>query len=208
MKALIINYNRLTLPVKMAFWLFNHGIEPIIIDNHSDYKPLLDYYSYRCRFKVISMDKNYGYKVIWSQNLLNELGIEDLFIISDPDLDLSGIPDDFLSVLEAGLNKYPQFDKCGFSLEINDVKHENTVNWENKFWRYPLDDLYFNAPVDTTFALYKTKEFSYNALRTNRPYTARHVPWYYEDLVSMPEDEQYYYKTMDEETKAHRTEVI
>jgi hypothetical protein len=41
MIALIINYNRLTLPVTMADWLSKRNIEPVIVDNNSDYPPLL-----------------------------------------------------------------------------------------------------------------------------------------------------------------------
>jgi hypothetical protein len=44
MKVLIINYNRLLLPSKLADWVFKRGCEPIFIDNNSDYKPLLNYY--------------------------------------------------------------------------------------------------------------------------------------------------------------------
>jgi hypothetical protein len=204
MKCLIINFNRLTLPVKLANWAFNHGLEPIFIDNNSDYPPLLGYYGTRCPYKVLKMDRNYGYRVIWLQNVLKVLEISGKFIVTDPDLDLSMIPDDFLSVLEEGLRRYPEVTKCGFSLELEGVKHKDTLAWEAPFWKNPLDDQYFDAILDTTFALYHKKEFSYSAIRTNRPYTCKHVPWYYEDLKDLPEDEQYYYKTMDEETKKHQ----
>ena len=198
-KALIITYNRLNLPRKMADFLFAHGIDPVFIDNNSDYPPLLEYYK-TTKYEVVRMDKNYGYKVIWEQNILKLLGITGNYIVTDPDLDLSGIPNDFLSVLEEGLRRYPQFDKCGFSLEINDLPPTDfcPANYEKQFWQYPLDDRYFKAPIDTTFALYKTPFHSYNAMRTNRPYTARHLPWYYFDLEDMPEDEQYYFKTTSE----------
>lgn len=197
MKALIINFNRLSLPVRMANWLFNHGIEPVFIDNNSDYPPLMEYYHNHCPYKVMHMNKNYGHTVVWNPEttILQRLGITGPYIVTDPDLDLSGIPDDFLSVLENGLKKYPQFDKCGFSLEINDIKNQGTIDWETPFWQHPLDDLYFNAAIDTTFALYKTPVFSYNGIRTNRPYTARHMPWYHNDIKEFPEDEQYYFNT-------------
>jgi len=196
MKALIIIYNRLDLPVKMANFLFAHGISPVFVDNNSDYPPLLEYYK-TTKYEVIRMNKNYGYKVVWEQNVLNKLGITGNYIVTDPDLDLSGIPDDFLSVLEEGLRRYPQFDKCGFSLEINDLPKTsfNPVDWEIKFWQHPLDDRYFAAPIDTTFALYKTPVHSYNAIRTNRPYCCRHLPWYYFDFKDMPDDEQFYFRT-------------
>ena len=203
MKALIINFNRLTLPIKTSLWCANHGLEPIFIDNNSTYLPLLEYYATRCPFKVLRMDQNYGAHVIWHQNVLNKLGITGNYIVTDPDLDLSGIPDDFLSVLEAGLRKYPNFDKCGFSLSLDGVKNEGTLDWEAPFWKLPLDNLYFNAIIDTTFALYKTHTFSFSGIRTNKPYCAIHVPWQYDRVEDLPEDEQFYYRTQDEDTANH-----
>lgn len=207
MKCFIINFNRISLPVQLAHWCYNNGLEPIIIDNASTYPPLLDYYNFRCPFTVMRMDKNYGAHVVWEQNVLKTLGITDNYIVTDPDLDLSNIPDDFLMVLEEGLRRYPQFDKCGFSLEINGIKNQGTIDWESQFWKYPLDDRYFNAAIDTTFALYKTPVFSYKGIRTNRPYTAIHVPWTYTHAKDLPEDEQFYYRTQNEDTASH-THVI
>jgi hypothetical protein len=199
MIALIITYNRLNLPKNMADFLFAHKINPIFVDNNSDYPPLLEYYK-TCEYDVIRLDQNYGYKVVWEQDILKKIGITGNYIVTDPDLDLSGIPDDFLSVLEEGLMRYPQFDKCGFSLEINDLPKTsfNPVNWEVQFWQKPLDGRYFEAPIDTTFALYKVPYHSYKALRTNRPYVCRHLPWYYFDFKDMPVDEQYYFSTCRE----------
>lgn len=199
MKALIITYNRLHLPVKIADFLFEHGISPVFIDNNSDYPPLLEYYK-ETKYEVIRMDQNYGYKVIWDQGVLSKLGITGNYIVTDPDLDLTDIPDDFLSVLEEGLRRYPQYDKCGFSLEINDLPPTDfcPAGYEQQFWQRPLDKEYFAAPIDTTFALYKVPFHSFNAIRTNRPYTCRHMPWYYFDFEDMPEDEQYYFRTCHE----------
>ena len=200
MKALIITYNRLHYPVKIAEFCANHGIDPVFVDNNSDYPPLLAYYKNDCPYEVVRLDQNYGYKVIWSQNVLNRLKITGNYIVTDPDLDLSGIPDDFLSVLEEGLRRYPQFDKCGFSLEINDLPPTDfcPAGYEKQFWQRSLDKQYFAAPIDTTFALYKTDQYSLNAIRTNRPYTVRHMPWYYFDFEDMPADEQYYFRTCKE----------
>ena len=203
MKTLIINYNRLTLPSKMADWLFPRGCTPIFIDNNSNYPPLLKYYS-TCPYRVVRMKENFGHKVVWTQNLLETLNIKDDYIVTDPDLDLSGVPNDFLQVLSEGLKKYVNFAKCGFSLEINDITVLGTYNggktikqWEGVFWEKPLDSMFFDAPIDTTFALYRkgVKEHTTSGIRTNRPYTARHVPWYYNDMNKLPDDEKYYFKT-------------
>jgi hypothetical protein len=204
MKALIINYNRLKLPSGMADWLFTHGVEPIIIDNHSDYPILIEYYASLCPYRVIHMDKNYGHRVIWEQGILNKLGITGEYIVTDPDLDLSGVPDDFLKVMQEGLTKYPQFDKCALSLEINDLPNSPEGNYirghEAKYWKNALDDKYFHADTDTTFALYRAGVtwYSHSAIRTNRPYTCKHVPWYYIDFNSLSEEDKYYFRSAND----------
>lgn len=144
------------------------------------------------------MDKNYGHRVIWDQELLERGGISGQYIVTDPDLDLSGIPDDFLSVLQEGLRRYPKAQKCGFSLDISDLPEGDVKKWESTLWQKPLDDMYFRAGVDTTFALYRENVRHYSiwdSLRTNKPYMARHVPWEYNNMKDLPADEQYYFKT-------------
>ena len=202
MKALIIAYNRLVLPKNMADWLALRGVEPIFVDNHSDYPPLLEYYEHT-PYQVLRMADNYGHLVVWTHGVLDTLKIEDNYIVTDPDLDLTGVPDDFLQVLEEGLRRYPQYDKCGLSLEIKDLPNQVTVDWETQFWCRPLDPQYFHADIDTTFALYKVRFNSLNAIRTNRPYTCRHIPWYYDLVDKLPDDELYYYRTQLPEIRAH-----
>jgi hypothetical protein len=202
MKVLIINFNRLTLPVNLANWVAERGCEPIFIDNNSDYLPLIQYYK-DTPFEVVRMDKNYGHTVVWIKDLVSKLKIIGNYIVTDPDLDLIGIPDDFVSILEEGLRRYPQFDKCGFSLEINDLPNQVTIDWEMRYWQHPLDSMYFSADIDTTFALYKVNRISLSGIRTNRPYTAHHIPWYYDLYDKLPEDELYYYHTQSAEIRAH-----
>ena len=199
MKAIIIVYNRLTLPMKMADWLAERGVDPILLDNNSDYEPLLEYYE-TCPHEVIRLKNNYGCRAAWDVNLLDLPRIGKRFIMTDPDLDLSGIPDNFLEVLEEGLKRYPQFSKCGFSLDINDLPENDYTNvvrtHEMQFWQKPLDDMYYEADVDTTFALCTARKFTYTSLRTNRPYMAKHIPWYYQKKAELPDDEQYYLNTI------------
>lgn len=200
MIALIINFNRLTLTINTAQWCESHGLTPIIIDNDSDYIPLLDYYNHT-PYQVLRLSQNYGHTVLWNYPVLDKLGIKERFIYTDPDLDFTGVPGDFLDVMNQGLDKYP-VSKCGLSLEINDLPDDKEGNFirtgpEAPYWKKPLDDLYFDADTDTTFALYRYPlgEYSHSAVRTNRPYTVKHLPWYYRDLSVLSEDEQNYYKT-------------
>ena len=201
MKVLVLVYNRLVLPVKLAEWVSERGCEPVFIDNNSDYPPLLEYYK-KTPFQVLRLPSNYGHTTLWQYPLLQKLGIKERFIYTDPDLDLTGVPDDFVQVMENGLNKYPQYSKCGLSLEINDLPDTKEGNFirtgpEAPYWKSPLDDLYFHADTDTTFAMYQYPigEYGHSAIRINRPYTCRHLPWYYTTFEDLPEDEKHYYKT-------------
>lgn len=216
MIALIINFNRLTYPKTMVEWCKAHQLTPIIVDNHSDYGPLLDWYKTDpCR--VIGMSKNYGHTVVWNkeEDVLSLLGIEGRYIVTDPDLDLTGIPGDFLEVLERGLDMYSHVDKCGFSLEIRDLPNSPEGNLigrqvEPRYWRKLLPGGYWNAAIDTTFALYREGIVNHThiGIRADRPYTARHLPWYYTDLKLLPEDEQYYYAMANQESCTGRNRFI
>ena len=198
MKALIINYNRLLMPKRTADWCAGHGLIPIIIDNHSTYEPLLEWYL-KCPYTIIRLKENYGSHVLWKAPLFDFLKTEKQHILTDPDLDLSGVPDDFLEVMQEGLKRYPEFTKIGLSLEINDLPDSPEGNFirgvEGKYWRNPLDDRYFIADTDTTFCLRTQIEHTHKALRTNRPYTARHIPWYYTSFSALDAEEQNYFNT-------------
>lgn len=188
----------------MANWLSKRNIEPIIIDNHSDYPLLIEYYANLCPYQVLHMDKNYGHRVIWDQNLLGKIGITGEYLLTDPDLYLSDVPDDFLEVMHEGLIRYPQFDKCALSLEINDLPDSPEGRFirkhEARYWQNKLDKQYFKADTDTTFALYRAgvNHYSHSAIRTNRPYTCKHVPWYYIDFNSLSEEDKYYFNSANE----------
>lgn len=198
MKAYIINFNRLTYLRNMVEWCLAHDLEPVVVDNHSDYPPLLAYYKIKpC--EIIRMKSNYGHTVVWDK--LKDRLSDDRYIVTDPDLDMSGVPDDFLDVMHQGLNRHQDARKCGLSLEISDLPASPEGAYikriERVFWTMALDDMYFDALVDTTFALYRknVKHYTLIGIRTNRPYTARHHSWYYTDFNLLPEDEQYYYRT-------------
>jgi hypothetical protein len=181
----------------MIDWCQAHGLDLIVVDNHSDYPPLLAYYhSKPCQ--IIYLPENYGHTVMW-QGVVKLP--EERFIITDPDLDMSGVPDDFLTVMHHGLDRYLHAAKCGLSLEISDLPDSEEGrfirNIEGVFWTKPLDPLYFDAITDTTFAMYRggVMEYTLSGIGTNRPYTARHYSWYYTDFNLIPEDEQHYYRT-------------
>ncbi len=127
------------------------------------------------------------------------------YVVSDPDLLLDSCPFDLIDVLVEGWIRYPSVSKVGVSLEIDDLPTtsplaESVRGWESQFWRDRRDDKFFNAAIDTTLALYRVDipfaraKATGNSLRTDRPYTARHLPWYI-DPSKMSSEEEYYVRT-------------
>ena len=193
----------------------------VILDNNSSYPPLLEWYDTNpCEIERLTA--NYGNFVLWSATTAIE-GHEKpnffekydcvgkQYILSDCDLDLSGIPkESLLPTLQEGLREYPNVVKCGLSLEINDLPDTElakvALGWERFNWvKNPAkgdtpNGKFISAPVDTTFALYtgvgEQNDFD-RCIRTDRPYTARHLTWYYGPHNPPPEDEQYYHKNIN-----------
>jgi hypothetical protein len=196
-KAFIINYNRLDLMRNMADYLADGtDVEPIIIDNNSTYPKLLEYYD-TCSHKVERMDKNWGNCVVWISGILDKYDLKGNFIVTDSDLNISNIPKDFLHKLQTGLDRHQFACKAGFGLEINNLPitelSKLAIGWECLNWANRVDELFFDAPIDTTFCLCRTRLHDFRAIRSDYPYVAQHVPWTY-SKDSIPEDEKYYFE--------------
>jgi hypothetical protein len=184
----LINFNLLTWPKQMVEYLLDiPEIVPIILDNNSTYLPLLEWYDKNCPVRVIRFDKNWGHHVGWDTGVIFDLfdGHNPYYILSDPDLDLTNIPKDFLNVLISGFEKYHDCTKCGFGIKIDDLPKESPVydlvpQWETRFWEKPLDDLYYDATLDTTFAVHSVERDHTGTIgvRTGPPYITRHLPFY------------------------------
>ncbi len=198
-------YNRITYPKNMAEFLSDHNINVIMIDNNSTYQPLLDWYK-KCPYKVYRLKENLGHKCLYRSKILDEYN-DQYYILTDHDLDISHIPSDFVEVLMLGTHS-PNVIKSGLSLEIEDLPNneyaKKAYDWEVNYWKRPLDkNGFYISEVDTTFAIYDRKkeypEFPetdkfFQAVRSPRPYTARHLPWYNtEDNIT--EEEIYYIKS-------------
>lgn len=196
----INNRDRLTTTRRLAEQCSRLTLaEVVIVDNASTYPPLLDWY-YRCPFRVEMLPTNVGPRGVWTSPRLAthvERGITH-YVVTDSDLDIEDVPRDVLTLLESGFDRYPWAIKSGLSLEINDLPcgypYKSQVrDRELPYWSDQVDAEFFRAHIDTTFAMYRTGSGwgGYGpALRTNRPYTARHVPWY---QVGEDTDEERYY---------------
>lgn len=189
-----------TWPRAMAEYLAQiPEIQPIFVDNASSYPPLLEYYE-ACPFEVIRCAENLGHRVVWVDPAMFESRTDDLYIVTDPDLDLSHVPTDLLVRLEAGLRAHDHVSKAGLSIEIQGIpldfpKHDQVLEWETPFWNNPIGDRWYDAPIDTTFAMYSRKKGwpggFMGAVRAARPYTVRHLPFYLTP-ANMTDEYRYY----------------
>ena len=178
----------------MVDWLKKYGYTNInIIDNKSDYPPLLEYYK-NCGCNVIYMRKNYGHLVIYKSLRFLFMRMFNFYIMTDPDLaPVENMPDDFVEQFLKTMLEYPNSCKVGCSLKIDDIPDSFKLKNEvillhTKFYTKQLKhftDGYkiYDQPIDTTFALdtpaiYRGLHERFKGIRTGEPYQLRHLPWY------------------------------
>lgn len=207
----INNFNWLTWPKALAeFFADVPQTDVIIIDNASTYPPLLDWYAEECPCKVVRLEKNGGHHAPWKQSVILPAPVHramfgsEFYVVTDADLCFDGCPKNLLDILIGGFQRLPTANKVGVSLEIDDLPEDSLLGsrarrWEQKFWRNRLDHQFYQAAVDTTFALYaietphrKAMQCNQNSLRSDRPYTVRHMPWYLR-AGRLTEEQRYYF---------------
>lgn len=200
---IINNFNRLSTLCNLVEWLKENKYSNIIIlDNQSTYPPLLDYYK-TCDVKVIRLDKNYGHLALWKSGVYQQFKW-NYFVYTDSDvLPIEECPNNFLLNFYCVLAKYFSLKKVGFSIKIDDLPDhfslkEKVIEYEKKYWINHFHDLGFDAPIDTTFALYKPftnlrfgEVYTQKAIRMKPPYTIRHLPWY-NNLQNLTSEEIFY----------------
>ncbi len=202
MKAFIVMFNRLTWPKKLADDLTALGCEVILIDNGSIYKPLLDWYA-NCPYKVHYLPSTFGHKSLWQSEIIKQYNDEN-YIVTDHDIDITNVPKDFISVLTNELYKTNRI-KAGLSLAIDDLPENpytaEVKKWESKFWLTEQTGRgFYYSDIDTTLAVYSKRRIElidtesdafFAAVRSPKPYTAKHMPWY-NIPGSLSEEEQFY----------------
>lgn len=207
MKVYINNRNYLTWPKRQAEWLSTQGHEAIFIDNESTYEPLLDWYEH-CEHTVHRLTTNHGPASPWRSALLD---LTDYYAVTDPDLDFEGIPEDWPEVCIEAIQMGES--KCGFSLDETLIPSQNPAWIQDEFNLHPRGDhparwaeehkfgRYIRYPTETTFAVYPPGgSYHIGGCRTDRPYTARHLPWHIvlerdpgENSLQIVMDEEIYY---------------
>jgi len=188
----INNFNQLSSVKKMAeFFDDIPDTKVIVVDNASSYPPLLNWYN-ECKYTIRRVG-NGGPRAPWLCSAVHDNYGNNFYVVTDADLDVSDCPKDLLNVLIDGLQNHKVI-KSGLSIEINDLPDGNpakkgAIAWERKFWdrktgyKTKNGTQFYHADVDTTFAVYKMgKSNRYKktnpAIRSDRPYTCKHIPWY------------------------------
>lgn len=186
MRIYINNRNYVSWPKAMAEKFANENHEITFIDNGSTYEPLLDYYN-KCDFKVIRL-ANLGNRAAWDANIVTDL--DEYFVVTDPDYDLSMIPNDWPEVLMEGFKQYPQHHKFGLSWDESQVPPENPAWIDDEMYKYPegnpvawanvkMAGNWYGYPNDSSFAIQRPHTPAHiGGIRKGRPYTGVHLPWH------------------------------
>jgi SAM-dependent methyltransferase len=196
----IVNRNRLGALRQLVDWLCAAGTRRVVIlDNASDYPPLLAYYAQLPDgVKALLLPENHGPYVLWQQGVHKVL--DTPYVLTDSDVVPAGFcPQDLIGALLAQLQRHPDARKVGAALRIDNLpdsygEADTVRKWESQFWEHPVAPGVFAAPVDTTFAIYPAHgEFSNDTgnLRLGHPYIAEHTPWYV-DEAALSAEERYY----------------
>lgn len=194
----IVNRNNLTRGFRdLVSWLQRIGMTDIIVlDNYSEFEPLLDFYKTLDHVHRLSM--NYGPYVFWE--MLLHRNRQTRFIVTDPDVVPSAdCPDDLIERMHEAMDR-EHVGKVGPSLRIDNLsdhyaRKDEVIAWEKQFWLHPaIGQGAYHADIDTTFALYQPHSECRPAghtLRLAPPYSVEHRPWY-EDSANPSEEAQYY----------------
>lgn len=212
--VLIPTFNNSTYVRRIIPQLHDIGLKNIVlVDNASTAPEMLTFLqSVQNDVIVVRRDHNAGPRDLF-MSAENYNRLPEIFCITDPDLEFnSALPDEFLLELIDATEKF-KTGKAGMALDIADreaMRDEDFIygnrpykiwDWESQFWRHqvgttPAGDPIYNAPIDTTFAVYNKKYFRPEThllgVRVAGRYTCRHLPWYKD--VAMPASEEEYYR--------------
>lgn len=202
-------FNRLTLTRSLCDQIARlDNAEPIIIDNASAWQPLLDWYAGDCPYQVLRLPVNAGHHAPWTHAIQRD-GFAARwgtyhYAVTDCDLDLAGVPLDALTHLATPFTWGRNIIKAGLSLRIDDLPPWQSAvrQWESRWWRRQIRPGWWDAKVDTTFAVYDirtpfaqaTKVVGIESVRADSPHTARHVPWYL-DATDLDAENANYFAT-------------
>ena len=193
----------------------------IVIDSGSTFPAMQDELDKLPKSKKLILGSNLGPR-FFSENNEFFLKLPNIFCVSDPDLKFNGnMPEDFIELLTEVSSHY-RIGKVGLALDISkelNLKEQNYIlegklqnirEYEKQYWTRPVPNSLglelYDAPVDTTFALYNKRFFEPNksftrAYRIAGAYSAVHLPWL--DFESRPSDEIDFYNSLNKSGAFH-----
>jgi len=182
--VIINNYNLLTWPKEMVNRLkqWDNVGEIIIVDNASNYEPLLEWYDTNpCT--VIRLDSNMGHKAPWDSGIVGSLGTS-IYAVTDPDLDLSKTSKKTINKCLRALFEFKGVGKVGLRLEYNDIpvtssyyQHIQSYEKNRQVNTRRINGILLDVSIDTTFAVYDVPNYFIGGVSLSE--SARHIPWYY-----------------------------
>lgn len=198
--VVINGFNRLGWLRQQLDWLRRAGMRRVIVlDNASTYAPLLEYLRTLRDAEVIPLGRNAGSFALWRTPAWRRVK-DSWYVYTDPDvIPVEECPADVVRRLHEILLRHPRAHKAGLGLKIDDLpqtfsRREEVLRWEEPYWTKPLAPGVFDAPVDTTFALYRPWArggWWIPAVRTGGDLIVRHMPWY-ADATAPDEEERHY----------------
>lgn len=205
---IITNYNQLTYTRNLVNWFkWYYPNNPVVIlDNASNYQPLLDWYdntgSYG-RLDIVRYQQNDAKENLKAYLAANQ---PEWYIVSDPDImPHPNTPFNFLEIFVREIERGTHH--IGFQLIIDDLP-----DWlHKKGWIIGDENLLRNnkvnvegyegykAPIDTTFALYRSSNGGWQSPMSSRDwdnsirlFNAYHLAWYLDGEI-LPEEMKAYY---------------
>lgn len=205
MQAFICNYNKHVSFVCLLRWMQSlPSITKItVVDNGSDYAPLLSFYDSLVNSSVTVIRKETGDHLSPAHEIRTVVG-NDSFVYTDADLiPYLNTPVDIIEKCQQVLDSDFRLVKVGPGLAIHDLPRSSPFtssiqHSEQLLLKQPLcNNLARKAYIDTTFAVYRSMS-SFGvigpAARLNAPYLLKHVDWY-EDPDNPTDEYRHYLKT-------------
>ena len=205
----IISFNNPTYVDMMTRQLVNLVPRPDIhiVDNASSYPlmvALLKTLHDSGVAKVHYLDSNYGHTV------LSRLCLPDVYALTDPDLLFApDMPANMLQHLY-GITLSHNVRRAGLALDLSDSHRFKTFGkgycqgqqiyeWEQQhFWDRRMPDRkyeLYDANIDTTFHVVNTSVLNDACVRIAGSFICKHLPWYKDPEIHVPEDERRFYQT-------------
>jgi hypothetical protein len=209
MPIVVICWNQLTYIKNMVNQLKHYDHPIILLDNHSTYEPLFEYYKeikkeLGSKIEIRMLKKNYGCTVY----IQLKHTLPKVYILTDPDLELNkNMPKNFAEILYGISEKYKVY-KVGPYLEKikkEDLLECSSYDFEWDKLVHPIKNNEYELYYDwiqngaTTFCLVNTKYDNMHksnkrsAIRIAGNFTMKHLPWYKDSLNKIPKNELYAY---------------